>query len=197
MVRKSKVARVGKAVRQAKTAKNKPSAPARPRAGAKKAKPERSTAGKRAHPATPGGAPTEGAELIVRQGFLIDATGGTISAVPEVVLLGNAAGLEYLAGVFSSLAAAARRGGDAGAGIHLPRLTQPVNGRLSDDLDFRFVPLTEENRRAMFKQHGVDMKSKQRGSLFDRYQETLAQFSRLQAQMRREDWMAEKRANSE
>lgn len=135
-------------------------------------------------------APAETAELIVRQGFLIDATGGHISAVPEVVVMANAEGLEYLARVFGALAAAARKGGDAGEGVHLPRLTHPVNSRLSDDLDFRFVPLTEENRRAMFKQHGVDMKSKQRGSLFDRYQETLSQFGRLQAQMRREDWMA-------
>ncbi len=104
--------------------------------------------------------------------------------------MANAEGLEYLARVFAALAAAARKGGDAGEGVHLPRLTHPVNTRLSDDLDFRFVPLTDENRRAMFKQHGVDMKSKQRGSLFDRYQETLSQFGRLQAQMRREDWMA-------
>lgn len=134
--------------------------------------------------------PAETAELIVRQGFLIDATGGHISAVPEVVVMANIEGLDYLARVFGALAAAARKGGDAGEGVHLPRLTHPVNSRLSDDLDFRFVPLTEENRRAMFKQHGVDMKSKQRGSLFDRYQETLSQFGRLQAQMRREDWMA-------
>lgn len=104
--------------------------------------------------------------------------------------MANAEGLEYLAGVFAALAAAARKGGDAGEGVHLPRLTHPINTRLSDDLDFRFVPLTDENRRAMFKQHGVDMKSKQRGSLFDRYQETLSHFGRLQAQMRREDWMA-------
>lgn len=134
--------------------------------------------------------PSEDAELIVRQGFLIDATGGAISAIPEVVLMANADGLDYLARVFAALAAAARKGEAAGEGVHLPRLTHPVNARLSDDLEFRFVPLNDENRRAMFKQHGVDMKSKQRGSLFDRYQETLAQFSRLQAQMRREDWMA-------
>lgn len=138
-------------------------------------------------------APRESAEIIVRQGFLIDATGGAISAVPEVVIMGNVEGLEYLAGVFAGLAAAARKGGETGDGVHLPRLTHPVNSRLSDDLDFRFVALTDENRRAMFKQHGVDMKSKQRGSLFDRYQETLAQFSRLQSQMRREDWMASRR----
>lgn len=128
------------------------------------------------------------AEVIVRQGFLIDATGKGPVAVPEVVILANADGFAYLAAVFSELAVQARAGKSsaASAGFHLPRSAEPINVRLSDDIDFRFAPLTGANRRAMFKQFGIDMASKQKGSLFERYKEVLEHFGRLQHVMRRE-----------
>lgn len=132
--------------------------------------------------------PGKNAEVIVRQGFLIDATGKGPVAVPEVVILANADGFAYLAGVFADLAAQAKTGKSsaASAGFHLPRSAEPINVRLSDDIDFRFAPLTTANRRAMFKQLGIDMASKQKGSLFERYKEVLEHFGRLQHVMRRE-----------
>lgn len=143
---------------------------------------------KAASSAAGAGRPGRNAEVIVRQGFVIDATGKGPVAVPEVVILANAEGFAYLAGVFGALAVQAKSGrsGAATAGFHLPRSAEPINVRLSDDIDFRFAPLTGANRRAMFKQFGIDMASKQKGSLFERYKEVLEHFGRLQHVMRRE-----------
>jgi len=131
--------------------------------------------------------PGKNAELIVRQGFLIDASGKGLHAVPEVVILANADGFQYLADVFGQLAEAAqsRKKAAGDESVKLPRMEHPINARLSDDLEFRFAPLTAMNRKAMFKQFGIDTKSKQTGSLFERYQEVLTHFSRLTNQMKR------------
>ena len=131
--------------------------------------------------------PPKNAELIVRQGFLIDASKHGLHAVPEVVILANADGFQYMSEVFAELAQAARSrkkpSGDES--VKLPRLEHPINARLSDDLDFRFAPLTALNRKVVCKQFGIDMKSKQSGSLFERYQEVLSQFSRWTNAMKR------------
>lgn len=135
--------------------------------------------------------PHKNAEIIVRQGFVIDATKKELHAIPEVVFLANADGLDYLSAVFASLAAAARAGriADAELSVALPRNEHPINVRLSDDIDFRFLPLTTQNRRAMFKRLGIDLASVQKGSLFERYQEVVQQFGRLSGIMRREGLM--------
>lgn len=117
--------------------------------------------------------PSSKAELIVRQGFFIDATGKTQVAVPEIVILGNRDGFAYLAALFEQLASQAAEGSRSSAaaeGERLPRGAAPVNARLSDDLEFRFAPLTAANRAATLKRFGVTLKSRQEGSLFDRYQ---------------------------
>ena len=114
------------------------------------------------------------AELIVREGFVIDATGRSQQAIPEVSILGNREGFTYLSEVFAHLAerAAARHTSPQPAEpLHLSRLEHPVNVRLSDAIEFRFAPLTAANRAAMFKRHGITMKSRERGSLFGRYRE--------------------------
>lgn len=132
--------------------------------------------------------PPKSAEIISRQGFLIDATGKGPHAVPEVVLLANAPALKYLAELFSYLADRSRPGDDSidAAIVGLPRNDHPINTRLSDDLEFRFALLTDENRRQVFKKFGIDMASRQKGSLFERYQEVLSHFGRLQNLMKRE-----------
>jgi len=89
------------------------------------------------------------------------------------MILGNREGLQYLADVFAYLAEQAKgrvRTSAADQEIRLQQLDHPVNGRLSDAIDFRFIPLTAANRAAMFKQHGITMKSREHGSLFERYQ---------------------------
>ena len=158
------------------------------KSGPKARKSSKTAASKANASATGGAKPGRNSEVIVRQGFVIDATGKGPVAVPEVVILANADGFAYLAGVFGQLAAQAKAGKStaATAGFHLPRSAEPINVRLSDDIDFRFAPLTAANRRAMFKQFGIDMASKQKGSLFERYKEVLEHFGRLQHVMRRE-----------
>jgi hypothetical protein len=170
-----------------KVARGRATAPAR-KPAAKAAAPEKrgsTRAGPTATAALP--KPGAGAELIVRQGFIIDATGNGLHAVPEVAMLGNRAAFEYLAGVFEYLAAQARQRAGTAEPVELPRNAHPINVRLSDDLDFQFALLTDANRKAMLKRFGVDMKSRQKGSLFERYQEVLTQFPRLTNQMRRMD----------
>jgi hypothetical protein len=144
--------------------------------GKKKSAGKRKTASrppaKRKLDSAPPKAPSK-AELIVRQGFIIDATGKQQHAVPEVLILGNREGLQYLADVFGHLADQAKsrsRATGAGEPIHLPQLDHPVNGRLSDAIEFRFIPLTAANRTATFRQHGITLKSREHGSLFERYQ---------------------------
>jgi hypothetical protein len=118
--------------------------------------------------------PHTNAELIVREGFVIDATGRAQQAVPEVSILGNREGFRYLADIFAHLAerAGARsKSTEPAEPLHLSRLEHPVNVRLSDAIEFRFAPLTAANRAATFKRHGITMKSREHGSLFGRYRE--------------------------
>ena len=112
----------------------------------------------------------------MRQGFIIDATGRHQQAIPEVMILGNRDGLRYLSNVFAHLADLAARGRSAEPAqlLHIERLEHPVNSRLSDAIEFRFAPLTDANRAASFKRHGITIKSRETGSLFGRYQDVAA-----------------------
>jgi len=142
--------------------------------------------------------PPAGAEIVVRQGFVIDATGPNgPHAVPEVIVLANALGLRYLAEVFAHLADSARGRATGGSvtEVRMARGEHPVNSRMSDDLDFRFATLSDSNRRAAFKQFGIDTRSRQEGSLFERYQEVATQFGRLTAAMSRDQWRREHKSN--
>jgi hypothetical protein len=133
--------------------------------------------------------PGKNAELIVRQGFIIDATGKGPHAVPEVVILGNRDGFKYLSELFAHLAErtkSRKKGPDASAAVKLGRSEHPINTRLSDDIEFQFAPVNDANRAAVFKQHGVTMKSRQKGSLFERYSEVATEFDKLLRVMKRQ-----------
>lgn len=156
----SKKAQTAPAKRPARTSTKTPKA----RSGA-----ARSAAGAPAGPPMP---PVR-AELIVRQGFVIDATAKRHAAIPEVLILGNREGLRYLADVFAFLAeqAVKNKSEDPFAAIQVGRNEHPVNTRLSDGIEFRFSFVSDANRAATFKRHGVTMKSREQGSLFGRYQD--------------------------
>ena len=162
-----------KKVKRKASTKAKSAKPARKRA----AKPIRARARSKSAARAAGAAPpkpSSKAELIVREGFIIDATGGGQQATSEVLVLGNREGLRYLSDLFAHLAeqAGGRSKSTAPAEpLHLSRLEHPVNVRLSDALEFRFAPLTPANRAATFKHHGITMKSREHGSLFGRYRE--------------------------
>jgi len=156
--------------RKATRRKSPKATPTRPKkAAAKRAK---SASARPAVTALP--KPSSKAELIVREGFVIDATGRGQQATSEVLVLGNREGLRYLSDVFAHLAEQAGPRGkltEPAEPLHLSRLEHPVNVRLSDALEFRFAPLTPANRAATFKRHGITMKSREHGSLFGRYRE--------------------------
>lgn len=164
-------------------------ATARKRATATKArKPSKSAAaGRRANP-RPKPQAARRDDLIIRQGFVIDATGRDgPRAIPEVLIIGNADGYQYLAELFTALAAAARpRHKSPIEGLQLRRGEGPFDQRFSDDFELRFVPVNAANRAATLKKLGVTQVSRQSGSLFERYQEVATQFGRLTALMKRE-----------
>ena len=118
--------------------------------------------------------PAAGAELILRQQFTIETHGRKQYAVPEMLIVGNCEGFEYLARVFGYLAEQARvqkRVKQPLAPFVFGRSDPPINVRLSDDLAMRCVPIHEESRKATLRQLGITVKSRQRGSLFERYRQ--------------------------
>lgn len=172
--------------RTKRTAKTVGAARSRPRAASAK----RSTGTARSAADAKPPKPSVNAELIVRQGFIIDATAGKQHAVPEVLMLANHDGLQYLADVFGHLAHCAKRharSSEPSDGVHIDRLGDPVNVRLSDALEFRLIPLTDANRAATFRRHGITMKSREHGSLFERYTDVAAdQFSKDVRRLKRD-----------
>ena len=183
--RKPKAASARKSASRATQRKSASAAPKKP-ASRKPAQTAKRTAGPPKPPAA--------AELIVRQGFIIDATGREQHAVPEVVVIGNREGLRYLSDVFAYLAEETKthRSPEPHAGVHMMRLELPVNPRMSDAIEFRFIPVVDANRAATFKRHGVTMKSREHGSLFERYRgvaetEYTKVARRLERDTRRED----------
>jgi len=118
--------------------------------------------------------PTAGAELILRQQFTIETQGRKQYAVPEMLIVGNCEGFEYLARVFEYLAEQARvqkRVKQPLVPFVFGRSDPPINVRLSDDLAMRCVLIHEDNRKATLRQLGITLKSRQRGSLFERYRQ--------------------------
>lgn len=136
-----------------------------------------------------GARPGRNAELVIRQGFVIDATGKEgPRAVPEVIILGNEGGFRYMAELFDALAkVAGARSKEPHEGLQLHRGEGPFDHRFSDDFELRFVPMNAVNRAATMRKLGITQVSRQSGSLFERYQEVAAQFSRLTQLMKRED----------
>lgn len=89
-------------------------------------------------------------EFIVKQQFLIDATGDREYAVPEILLLGNREGLRQLGEWFLQLAGRdpdpAHGDWDPDDHQHVPTKFAPVNPALTDELEFREGILTDANR---------------------------------------------------
>lgn len=118
--------------------------------------------------------PPADAELILRQQFTIEGRGRRQYAVPEMLIVANRQGMEYLAKVFDYLAEQARvaaRVKQPLAPLVIGRSEPPVNARLSDDLAIRCVPVSDANRRPTLRQYNITLRSRQRGSLFERYRQ--------------------------
>lgn len=118
--------------------------------------------------------PAADAELILRQQFTIETQGRRQYAVPEMLIVGNREGFEYLSRVFAYLAEQARvqkRVKQPLAPFVFGRSDPPINVRLSDDLAIRCVPIHDQNRKPTLRQLGITLKSRQRGSLFERYRQ--------------------------
>ena len=113
------------------------------------------------------------AEVIVKQTYLIDATGEKKYPVPEVLLLGNREGLrnlgQWLVDYAERIPKADAMDWDPDDHQHLPTKYPPFNSALSDELEFRIGILTELNRDAVLDKYGINEASRQKGDLVARY----------------------------
>lgn len=125
-------------------------------------------------------------EVIVKQTFLIDATGEVEYAVPEVLILGNREGFLMLAKALRSIAESVPNPEHANCDPddhrHFPtksKWDEPFNCELSDELEFRMGVLTEANREAVLRKYGITPASRAAGNLVDRYRSQADQAERL------------------
>jgi len=118
------------------------------------------------------------AELILRQRLFVETTGTKPYAVPELLILGNREGFEWLAKYFAHRAAKMptefqAQHNDADDHDHLVALDHPFSSKLSDELEIRVGVLTQENRAATLKKYGFMTSEPQRGCLVKRYKQLI------------------------
>jgi hypothetical protein len=112
-------------------------------------------------------------EVIVKQQYLIDATGDMDYAVPEILLLGNREGLRELGQWLLDLAEKEpnpeHSEWDPDDHQHAPTRFAPFNPALSDELEFRVGILSEANRDRVLHKYGISESTRQSGDLAARY----------------------------
>lgn len=119
--------------------------------------------------------PPDAAEVIVRQRFFIEMPEhGKPYAVPELLLLGNREGFEWLSEYFAFRAANVPttfqiEGGDPDDHEHLDGSFFPVSAHLCDEIEFRVGVLTDANRAAALAKYAVDVTPAERGCLRTRF----------------------------
>ena len=117
--------------------------------------------------------PESKAEVIVKQQYTIDATGDDEYAIPEVLVLGNRAGLRRLGKWLLDLADRAPSSDaldwDPDNHEHLSTKHPIFNASLSDEIEFRVGILTEWNRSQVLDKYGIIEANRQSGDLVARY----------------------------
>ena len=113
------------------------------------------------------------AEVIFKQQYTIDATGDNEYAVPEILMLGNRAGLRRLGKWLLELAERIPKADaldwDPDDHQHLSTKHSILNTELSDEIEFRIGILTELNREQVLAKYGINRASRQSGDLVARY----------------------------
>lgn len=132
--------------------------------------------------------PGRKAEIVLRDGWMIDGSGDQEVPIPEVLILANAAGYRYLARVFQYMAdrrAALRSDPDNDPDDHEHLFDYPgccVDQTISDRIEFRMGTLSPANRRAVLDRYGITAGSAKRGSLVERYRSRLEAVERFFAE---------------
>ncbi len=112
-------------------------------------------------------------EIIVKQQYLVNATGDVAYAVPEILLIGNREGFRQLGEWFLEVSLHEPDPKlidcDPDDHQHMGTGYAPFNPALSDELEFRVGILTESNRDRVLSKHGITETARQIGELAIRY----------------------------
>lgn len=122
-------------------------------------------------------------EIIVREQFMVDATGKVHVAIPELLLLANRAGYRWLADYFRDLAEREPRThsdpiGDPDDHSHYSTQYPPVNPALSDRVELRIGHLDATNRDAVLAKYKISPETASLGSLVGRYRDSAERAAR-------------------
>ena len=125
--------------------------------------------------------PSSKAEIILKERFLIDGTGKKNVPIPELLVLANREGFQYLSRVFAFMAQPRGKVADWIAQLdpddhyHMGRSEAPFSHKLSDDIEFRLGTITSANRRRVLRHYGITQRWRARGSLLKRYEHLIAE----------------------
>ncbi len=130
-------------------------------------------------------------EIILKQRYLVEVTTTGDQVVPEILLLANRAGFQYLAEYFSEFArkeipATLLACGDPDDHDHITRQTEAVNATFSDRMEIRVGLLTEESKKQEFEKYAITEGNRSDDDLITQYthiitsaQATLARLSEI------------------
>ena len=120
--------------------------------------------------------PSRKAEIILKERYVINGTGKKDVPIPELLVLANQEGFQYLSRVFAFMAQPSGRVADWIAEAdpddhyHMGRAEAPFSHNLSDDIEFRLGTITSANRKQVLRHYGITQKRRARGSLVKRYE---------------------------
>ena len=129
--------------------------------------------------------PSSKAEIISKERFLIDGTGKKDVPIPELLVLANRQGFQFLSRVFAFMAQPEGKVNDWIAQLdpddhyHMGRSEAPFSHKLSDDIEFRLGTITPANRKQVLRHYGITQKWRARGSLVKRYEHLIGEATSL------------------
>jgi hypothetical protein len=113
-------------------------------------------------------------ELIFKKGFNINCTGDEPYPMPELLILGNKAGLRWLARQLQREAESTRTSDDPRCDPDDHRLVSTmmteVNRELSDEMELRIGLIDDRNRDAVLQKYDITPETRKSGSLIDQYE---------------------------
>ncbi|MFO0962162.1 MAG: hypothetical protein U0625_04580 [Phycisphaerales bacterium] len=133
----------------------------------------------------------ERGRVILKQGFCFDHRTAKSKPVPELVIIADRAGFQWLSEYFKACAKRTKRlsGMPVDLAIeehwHLSLRLPPFDQELSDEIELRVVPFDVSTRDRLLDRYGVDRKRAKRGSLIKRSAKMVAEIKRCMVAMHR------------
>lgn len=113
-------------------------------------------------------------ELIFKRGYRINHTGELPYPVPELLIVGNKAGLLWLAKQLQQQAESTNTSDDPRSDPddhrHISTMMPQVNRELSDEMELRIGLIDTSSRSAVLQKYDIAPATKRTGSLIGQYQ---------------------------